>query len=84
MLVYEFGADLLSRHSAAHVARSKGKRAAVSKSHSYHPAENIGERKASHRSQLIALVHWSLSMCMYKDQDSQSIPQVGSRFHNTE
>lgn len=57
MLVYEFGADLLSRHSAAHVARSKGKRAAVSKSHSYHPAENIGERKASHRSQLVALVH---------------------------
>lgn len=57
MLVYEFGADLLSRHSAARVARSKGKRAAVSKSHSYHPAENIGERKTSHRSQLIALVH---------------------------
>lgn len=57
MLVYEFGADLLSRHNAAHVARSKGKIAAVSKSHSYHPAENIGERKASRRSQLIALVH---------------------------
>lgn len=41
---------------------SEGERAAISQSQSYHPAENIGERKASHRNQFIAFL-FMIKLC---------------------
>lgn len=47
VLVYEFGADFLSRDNATHVVSLERNRNAMSESHTYCTVENIGGRKAS-------------------------------------